>query len=826
MSAESIRLKVDGMDCGSCALTIEDGLRELPGVQSVRVDFTTETLELVGSVRKEAIEQRLSRLGYRLRAANADGVAVAAVPIVEARGFAGFCRFLWSQSRLRAATIAAAVAIVATILSLADPSTLPPRGLSFIYAAIVLITGTPVFIKGFRALLFSRRITIDLLMAIATLGALAIDAGGEAVTVILLYTLGEALEAYSAERARNSLRSLLALQPQTATILRPHTGDHGHDHGKSHDREKDHDHGHAEAAHAHGPSCGHDHDHGHEHKPGHDHAHDHDHDHDHGHDHGHDRAPRAAAKAAPAVAAKAEVHYHAESVPVSAIRAGDRLLVRPGERIPVDAVVLGGESSVNEAAVTGESIPVAKGAGAAVLGGTVNGEGALELEASRVAGESTVARIARLVEQAQAERSPVQRFIDRFARWYTPAVVLLAVVLVLIPVYAFGQPLLDPPDGGHGWLYRGLALLIVACPCALVISIPVTVVSSLTRLAQLGVLVKGGERLDSLADVRAVAFDKTGTLTKGRPSVTGVQGRHCAHEAEQADDCVACDDVIGLAASVEVASEHPISHAIREAASSRGVLSRYPQAQGVKAVAGRGIVGELSGTRIAVGSDALFAEGGEALAASGPGFADSLRASSRTVMLVARDTELVGAIGVEDPLRPNTAEALAQLQQSSPGVRTVMLTGDNERVAQRIARETGGIDEVRANLLPAGKMEEIERLKREYGGVAMVGDGINDAPALARADVGIAMGGSGTAQAMESADVVLMQDDLGRLPRTLVIARKTRELVKQNIALSLGLKLAFLALTIPGWATLWLAVAADVGATLLVTLNGMRMLRS
>lgn len=790
MSAESIRLKVDGMDCGSCALTIEDGLRELPGVKSVRVDFTTETLELVGSVQKEAIEQRLSRLGYRLRAVNAEGATAAAVPVVEARGFAGFCRFLWSQARLRAATIAAAVAIVATILSFSDPSTLPPRGLSLIYAAIVLITGAPVFIKGFRALLFSRRITIDLLMAIATLGALAIDAGGEAVTVILLYTLGEALEAYSAERARNSLRSLLALQPQTATILRPDSGDHGHE--KAHDRDHAHDHVHDQ---------------------GNDHGH-----HDHGHAHDH----------APPVAAKADVHYHAESVSVSAIRAGDRLLVRPGERIPVDAVVLGGESSVNEAAVTGESIPVVKAAGAAVLGGTVNGEGALELEASRVAGESTVARIARLVEQAQAERSPVQRFIDRFARWYTPAVVLLAVALVLIPVYAFGQPLLDPPDGGHGWLYRGLALLIVACPCALVISIPVTVVSSLTRLAQLGVLVKGGERLDSLADVRAVAFDKTGTLTKGRPSVTGVQGRDCAHEAEQADDCVACDDLIGLAASVEVASEHPISHAIREAASSRGVLSRYPQAQGVKAVAGRGIVGELSGARIAVGSDALFAAGGEVLAASGTasGFADSLRASSRTVMLVARDTHLVGAIGVEDPLRPNTAEALAQLQQSSPGVRTVMLTGDNERVAQRIARETGGIDEVRANLLPAGKMAEIERLKREYGSVAMVGDGINDAPALARADVGIAMGGSGTAQAMESADVVLMQDDLSRLPRTLVIARKTREIVKQNIALSLGLKIAFLALTIPGWATLWLAVAADVGATLLVTLNGMRMLRS
>ncbi|HZC79227.1 MAG TPA: HAD-IC family P-type ATPase, partial [Ktedonobacterales bacterium] len=327
--------------------------------------------------------------------------------------------------------------------------------------------------------------------------------------------------------------------------------------------------------------------------------------------------------------------------------------------------------------------------------------------------------------------------------------------------------------------------------------------------------------LDKLAEVRTLAFDKTGTLTRGRPSVTAVQGRDCAHEPEPQAACEGCDEVVALAAAVEASSEHPIAHAITARARERGLIHRYPPAAAVVAAAGRGVTGELQGVAVSVGTEALMSARG---AGAGVGQFASLTESRRTVMLVARDAAVVGAIGVEDTLREETPEVLAALRRTVPGLRTVMLTGDNERVARDVAQRLN-LDEVRAQLLPADKLAAIEEL-RAHGPVAMVGDGINDAPALARADVGIAMGGAGSAQAMETADVVLMQDDLKRLPTTLAVARRNRSIVKQNIALSLGLKLAFLALAIPGFATLWLAVVADVGTTVLVTLNGMRMLKA
>ena len=731
-----LRAKITGMDCGSCALTIEDGLRKLPGVRRVSVDFTTETLEIEGEVIAGAVENRLRQLGYGLATPGQ-----AARPETSAgRSGAGALRFFVTQAHQRLAIFAGAACIIVALMARLVPGAVQTILLQVVLIATVVLVGAPIFIKGGRALVYSRRVNIDLLMTLAAIGALFIGAAGEGAAVVVLFTLGEGLEGYSAARARDSLRSLLALQPETATLLDYHDG-----------------------------------------------------------------------------------HTHTRQVSASVLVPGNVILIRPGERIAADGVVKNGRSSVNQAAVTGESIPVEKAVGDAVLSGTVNSEGALEVEVTRAASESAVARIAHLVEQAQARRSPTERMIDQFARWYTPAVVILAMLLVAVPVLAFSQPLLTAPGAPEGWLYRGLALLIVACPCALVISIPVTVVSSLTRLAHLGVLVKGGEKLDALAAVRTVAFDKTGTLTRGRPSVTAIQASECEHEPQAAADCGDCDDVIALAASVERSSEHPIAHAILESARERGLQHRYPAASAVVAATGRGVVGEIAGSRVVVGTAALMQDHGASSGAAR--LFDAFTAEGETVMMVARDSRIVGAIGVRDSLRPESRSVLEDLRQSIPGLRTAMLSGDSERTARAVAAQLGSVDEVRAGLLPGDKLTAVGELQQGHGPVAMVGDGINDAPALARADVGIAMGG-GTGQAMETADVVLMQDDLARLPAVLRVARRNRAVVRQNIALSLGLKLAFLALTIPGLATLWLAVVADVGATVLVTLNGMRMLRA
>ncbi len=738
VAAPPITVKIAGMDCGSCALTIENGIRQLPGVDQVAVSFTTEIMEVHGRISLADLEHRLHELGYRL----ADPEPARPAQLPQHRGLKGFARFVWEQPHSRRALMVAAIALASLVVL---PGRLSVAGLSsldILFALAVLVAGAPVFAKGLRALFFARRISIDLLMTIAAIGALGIGATGEAVTVILLFILGETLEAYSAERARDSLRSLLALQPEQATVLETH----------------------------------------------------------------------------------AHEHAHQRTVPVEHVQVGDRVLVRPGERIPVDGEVIEGVSSVNQAPVTGESMPILKGVHDAVMAGTVNGEAALEIRVTRVAAEGTIARIAKLVEQAQAQRSPQERFIDRFARWYTPAVVLLAVLVVLLPVLVLGQPLLDG-DGAHGWLYRGLALLIIACPCALVISIPVTVVSGLTRLAHLGVLVKGGAQLDRLADVRVVAFDKTGTLTHGKPRVTGIRASDCEHPPEQNGACASCDDLVAAAAGVELGSEHPVAHAIVAAAGERDVAHRWQSARTVTAHPGRGVSGRLdNGVTVAVGSGDMFN-------ASMAGWdqvsrhADSARAAGDTVMYVAADDKLLGYIGVQDQVRDVTADALKALARMQPPVSRVMLTGDNAQAATRVAQLVGGIDQVRAGLMPEQKLAAIEELRVSQGTTAMVGDGINDAPALARADVGIAMGGGGTAQAMETADVVLMQDDLSHVPMALRMARSSRRIIKQNIALSLGLKLAFLALAIPGFATLWMAVLADVGATLLVTLNGMRLLR-
>ncbi|MCB1596442.1 MAG: cation-translocating P-type ATPase, partial [Gammaproteobacteria bacterium] len=405
-----LRLKIGGMDCGSCALTLEQALRTLPGITAVNVNFTTETLEASGSAPREAVEAKIRSLGYHI----IEGTEPRQAPRPELRGLNGFLRFLVSERRTKIALVVTALLVAVVLADLLTGTDLADVALLI----TVAIIGAPILGKGLRSLLIARHVTIDLLMGVASVGAFAIGETGEAAAVVLLFTLGEALEAYSAERSRDALRSLLSLQPDETTVLEPHHGDHGPPAAK--------------AGHQHGADCNHD-------------------------DHGQRKHEPA-------------VHYHQRRHPTSSVAVGARILVKPGERIPLDGQIIDGSSSVNQAAVTGESMPVDRTVGDEVLAGTVNGSGALTINVLRVAGDSTVARIASMVEKALAERTPAERFIDRFARWYTPLVCALAALIVAIPVLVFGQPFLDLPDGTHGWLYRGLAMLIIACPCALIIS--------------------------------------------------------------------------------------------------------------------------------------------------------------------------------------------------------------------------------------------------------------------------------------------------------------------------------------------------------------------
>jgi Cd2+/Zn2+-exporting ATPase len=486
-------------------------------------------------------------------------------------------------------------------------------------------------------------------------------------------------------------------------------------------------------------------------------------------------------------------------VPVEEVTVGARFLVRPGERIPLDGDVVAGASSVDEAPITGESVPVDKEPGSTVFAGTLNAQGALTVRASKAAEDSTLARLAALVEQAQGSRAPSERFVDRFARVYTPLVFAAALAVVVIPVALGGD--LDT------WLYRALALLIVACPCSLVISIPVAVVSAVGRAARDGVLVKGGQALEDLARVRTVAIDKTGTLTDGKPRLQRVAALDGGSE----------DEALTLAAAVERHSEHPLAQAIVQEARERGL-----PAFGVddfEALPGRGVSARVGARRLWAGGPRHAAEE----LGHVPEEARWLEARGQTAIVLGEADRALAVFGLADQPRPEAAGAVAALRRAGVG-RVVMLTGDNERVAAAVTAEVGA-DEYRAGLLPEDKLRAVEALNAECGPVAMVGDGINDAPALAAAPVGIAMGAAGTDAALESADVALMSDDLARLPDAVMGARQATRVMRQNVIASLAVKAVFVVLAPLGLVTLVLAVAADMGMSLVVTLNGLRLLR-
>lgn len=487
-----------------------------------------------------------------------------------------------------------------------------------------------------------------------------------------------------------------------------------------------------------------------------------------------------------------------ERVAVGTIKAGELAIVLPGERLPIDGLVETGSSEVDQSAITGESVPVTVSAGNSVFAGTMNGNGLLEVRATKTAAESTLSGIVRMVEQAQSSRAPAQAFIDRFAAVYTPLAVAAAVALALVGSILTG----DVRD----WVFRGLVMLVVACPCALVISTPVALVSAIGSAARRGILFKGGSAIEALAAVNAVAFDKTGTLTHGRPRVTGLIPL----------DGITADELLATAAAVERGSAHPIAHGIARAAAERGVA--MPAADAFRAQPGSGVFATVEGQEAAVLSPRGLAGLPRAIA----GDIARREQHGETVVVVYRAGRLLGAIGLIDGARAEAAGAIAALHAA--GLRTIMLTGDNAHVAERIGSALD-IGAVTAELLPAGKVAAIQS-HAGRGPVAMVGDGINDAPALAAASVGIAMGVGGSDVAIETADVALLADNLDRLPVAIALARSTMRTIRQNIAVSLLVKIVFVALTVAGVTNLWLAVAADMGTSLLVTLNALRLLRA
>jgi Cd2+/Zn2+-exporting ATPase len=490
-------------------------------------------------------------------------------------------------------------------------------------------------------------------------------------------------------------------------------------------------------------------------------------------------------------------------IPVDEVLVGDIVLVKPGEKIPLDGFVSAGSSHVNQAPVTGESLPVEKEAGADVFAGTINGRGALEIEVTRLRRDSTLARIIHLVERAQAQRAPIQTFVDRFARVYTPAVLTVALAIALIPPIFFGAAWSD-------WIYRALVLLVISCPCALVISTPVSIVSALAAAARKGVLIKGGARLERLAAVKCIAFDKTGTLTKGQlrvENVIPVNG-------------VASSEILRLAASLEAHSEHPIGRAIVRRAEDTGVVVDQPER--FQALPGRGAEGLVGTANVVIGSHRLFEERRMCSVETEQAL-ETFSSDGVSTVIVGANGCTLGVIGVADEIREAARGTIEMLR--AQGIEHIAaLTGDHEPAAQALARNLG-LDTWRADLLPEDKVTAVHELRSQYGALAMVGDGVNDAPALASADVGIAMGAAGADAALETADVALMSDELAKIPYAIRLSRATSRNIRVNIALSLALKGIFLAMAIAGAATLWMAVIADTGASLIVIANALRLLR-
>lgn len=699
-----LRLKIQKMDCPTEEGLIRKAIDGKAGVHSLDFDLINRVLTVNHTLADTTIiDAALAKIGMSGAALSTDSANEPAS--VGDAGNTGISRRQWVLMG-----VAGVAAISAEIVAYASGNET-----SSTVAILVLIAiftgGLDTLKKGWIALK-TFTLNINLLMAVAVLGAVAIGQWPEAAVVIWLFGIAELIEVASLDRARNAIRGLMAHAPETALMQQPD-------------------------------------------------------------------------------GAWAEE-------PVGKIEIDQIVRVRPGERIALDGVVVSGQSAVNQAPITGESLPVEKTAGSRLFAGTLNERGVLEFRVTAAKGETTLDRIARSIQAAQGQRAPTQRFVDQFARVYTPVVFVLAVLVAIVPPLFFGMPWYD-------WIYKALVLLVIACPCALVISTPVTIVSGLAAAARRGILIKGGTYLEQGRSLKTVALDKTGTITHGKPVLTDVVALAGMSK----------EDALRIAASLDTLSEHPVATAI-----VGGYTGKVASVADFEALPGRGVQGMVDGVKYFLGNHRLI----EDLKVCSPTVEDALdrlEIEAKTAIVLATEAQSLAVFAVADTIRESSKAAIADLK--ALGVETIMLTGDNDKTAKAVALQVG-IADARGNLMPDDKLAAIGAML-ERGPVGMVGDGVNDAPALARSSIGFAMGAAGTDTAIETADVALMQDDLRKLPEFIRLSKKTSQILWQNIIFALGIKVVFFVLALTGEGTLWMAVFADAGASLIVVANGLRLLR-
>ncbi|HHI82776.1 MAG TPA: cadmium-translocating P-type ATPase [Rhizobiales bacterium] len=692
--AKTKTLLIDGMDCPSCTAKIEGAVCNIPGIENVSLNYTSQKLkfELAGKTDDpEPVVRVIEKLGYKVKAAPDKSGATATS--------------WWQTAKGRLVIAAGSLLVVAAVLSYVLPA------YSFIvFSMAALIALYPLARKAIMSAIAGQPFTIEMLVTIAVTGAIFINQAAEAAVVVFLFLIGELLEMIAAAKARRSVEALADLVPKSAFLV---------------------------------------------------------------------------------------TQSGTREVAADSLRPGDIIEVRPGGRVPADGKIIEGDTSIDEAAVTGESMPKRKQAGDRVFAGSINNDGLIRLAVEKGAEDNMIARILTMVEEAEASKAPTARFIDRFSRYYTPGVIVVSALIAFVPPVFFDAALVP-------WIYKGLAILLIGCPCALVLSTPAAITSGISAGARRGLLLKGGGVLETIGRVKQIAFDKTGTLTRGKPQVTDIVAFSGTEK-----------QLLQMAGGVEAGSSHPLAQAVMEEVGARGLSVKKAAAS--QSLNGRGVEARVAGKTVTVASPrhagkiSHIDEGQRKIIR---GFEDD----GKTVAVIVVNGKAAGAIAFRDELRSDAASAMQRLKEL--GILAIMLTGDNARTGRALAARLGM--DVKAELLPQDKLEEIKRLQAK-GKIAMVGDGINDAPALAIADAGIAMGG-GTDVALETADAAILHEQVGDVPALISLSRATMRNIYQNITIALGLKAVFLVTTILGMTSLWMAILADTGATVLVTINALRLL--